>query len=171
PMLLLVLAAVRQPRPRLLRLVADKMLENSLQLGVFYPDSAVTDRDGDAPHHGLAGVDPDLAWAVRGEDSGLCSVDDEVHDDLSELNGISKDGRQRLSAREAHRDVLALHVAPEQIQHVVDQRVDVHRGALRMFLAEQGQQPLDRLRSALGILGDIDERVIDLTWLRLLDGR
>src|SRR5213083_1686231 len=91
-------AADRQPHPQPLRLGADEVLEDSLQLGVFDPDSAVTDRDGDAPHHGLAGVDPYLAWAVRGEDSGLCSVDDEVHDDLSELNGISKDGRQRLSA-------------------------------------------------------------------------
>jgi hypothetical protein len=82
-------AADRQPDPQPPRLGADEVLEDSLQLRGFDPDSAVTDRDGDAPHHGLAGVDPDLAWAVRGEGSGLCSVDDEVQDDLSELNGGS----------------------------------------------------------------------------------
>ena len=158
-----------QPHPQPLRFGADEALEDLLHLGFLDTDSGVADRDGDASHLGLAGVDPDLTRAARSERNGLPGVDDQVQDDLSELDGVSEHGWQRLPAGEAHHDVLALYVVPEQPQHVLDQRVDVDRGVLGVLLAEQSPQSADRLRSPVGVPGDVDEGVFDVPWLRLLD--
>src|SRR5437016_8108811 len=77
-----------QPHPQPLRFGADEALEDLLHLGFLDTDSGVADRDGDASHLGLAGVDPDLTRAARSERNGLPGVDrSEEH--TSELQSLT----------------------------------------------------------------------------------
>ena len=158
-------AADGQPHPQPLGLAADEVLEDSLQLGCA--------RRRPRCHGSRRRRAPASGWLVsirisRGPSAARAmaspALTTRFRTTCLELNGIAEHGAAAaLRVRSAPTMLFRLDVAPEQGQHVVDQRIDVHRGARRRAPCGTGRAAgVIVCEARSGVVGDVGERLLEL---------
>src|SRR5262247_2178415 len=152
-------AADGQAHAEAARLRADEALEHALELRRFRADAGVADADLHAAGRPRRRYDPDLAGPVRGNTDRLARVHDQIQDHLLELDGIAGDERHDRVGGVDQRDVLARQVVAQQAHHLVDDLVQIEAALRRVLLAREGAEAPDDRRGALGVGGDVGQRL------------
>src|SRR4051794_33660736 len=138
--------AYGEPHPQSLRLRADEVPEDLLQVSLRYADTRVRDLDDHTVGWVLAGPDRDRPWAVAAGADGITGVQQDVEQHLLELHGVAKDRRDIFLKDQPDVDPPDEHGGMEQLYCILDQRFQVHGLLLHVLPAKQRAHAVDDAR-------------------------
>ena len=130
----------------------EERVEDAAQVLRRNADAIVDERQEDVALLG-ARADLQLAAAVRAQHRVL-GVGDDVEEDLLDLVRVGHRQRQVRVEVEVEVDVLDAQVVAAQLQHSLEQGVQVHQALLGLAPSREREQVLDDLRRALGFAVD-----------------
>ena len=111
---------------------------------------------------GLLRADRQLSWPLLNRSHCFDRIQNQVQDDLLQLNTIPLNRKRPLRKMGIHRHSILGDFASRQYNHFIDRLIEIKTILSRRRFLDVVTDPIDDLRSSIGIAHDTAERFPDL---------